>query len=50
MYVLLIFHLQGILETKFINIFIFLELIQKYICSYSSIQETICKIYFYENN
>ena len=50
MYVLLIFHLQGILETKFINIFIFLELIQKYICSYSPIQETICKIYFYENN
>ena len=51
MYVLSIFHLQHILETKFINTFIFLELIQKiYICSYSPVQKTICKVYFYENN
>ena len=51
MYVLSILHLHRILETKFINTFIFLELIKKiYICSYSPIQETICKIYVYENN
>ena len=46
MYILSIVHLQYILETKFINTFIFLEGIQKKVCLYLPIQEAICKIYF----
>ena len=50
MYILLIFHVQYILETKFINTFIFFKWTLKTYWWYSHIQETICKINFDENN